>query len=248
VADYFQCADPGMTPLKQHKDALQGISSRFEMERRTRIFDMRIEPLRTPQDRVVGCLGQALDITQRKKSDERMLYEATHDGLTGLGNYRAFFEAFEREVTRRARSGGSFALLLIDVNDLKLINDRLGHLVGNRALRRIARILKQSCRASDLAARFGGDEFAVLLIDASEILAEQVAARIDAILREDPQFPPLRVSVGISVYPQHGTSAQALFEIADKRLYHRKKYSRLPTSAEATAEFTLGPPALKGIP
>jgi diguanylate cyclase (GGDEF)-like protein len=240
ITEYFRCADAVQSPLKQHQDALLGAGSRFEFQRRNRIFDMTVEPFLDPERRVVGCLGLALDITQEKKTEENMLYHATHDGLTGLFNYRVFFDSLEREVLRGQRTGGSFALLLIDLNDLKAINDRFGHLAGNRALKRIARVLKESCRASDLPARFGGDEFALLLIDANEVLARQVAARIDKILQLDPQFPPLRVSIGTAVYPQNAASAQALFEFADTLLYRNKRASRLRAAAASAPEFALG--------
>jgi len=239
ISEYFRCENPSLPPLKQHRDALLGISSRFEFQRRNRIFDMTVEPYLNPQDEILGCLGLALDITQQKKSEENMLYQATHDGLTGLFNYRVFFDSLEREVLRRQRSSGSFALLLIDLNDLKGINDRLGHLTGNRALKRIARVLKESCRASDLAARFGGDEFALLLVDANNVFARQVAARIDKILREDPQFPPLRVSIGVAVYPESATTAQELFEFADQLLYRNKHACKAQTISVSAPEFAL---------
>ena len=240
IGDYFRCRNSNDAPAKQHMDALLGISSRFEFKRRTRIFDVTVEPFRDPQNKLIGCLGLALDITERKKSDEKMLYLATHDGLTGLANYRAFFDSLEREVLRAARTHGSFALLLIDLNDLKGINDRLGHLAGNRALKRLARVLKESCRASDLPARFGGDEFAVLLIDSDGDMADQVAARVENSLREEPYFPLLSVSMGISVYPQDANSAQDLFEIADRRLYRNKNASRLEHMATAAGVFAHG--------
>jgi diguanylate cyclase (GGDEF)-like protein len=229
ISDYFRCGRPDRPPLKQHRDALLGMPSRFEFQRRDRIFDLTVEPFLNPQGEIVGCLGMALDITQQKKTEENMLHQATHDGLTDLFNYRVFFDSLEREVLRSKRTSNSFALLLIDLNDLKNINDRLGHLVGNRALKRIARVLKESCRASDLAARFGGDEFALLLIDANDVFARQVAARIDKILQEDPQFPPLRVSIGVAVYPESATSAQELFELADQLLYRNKQDSKVRT-------------------
>jgi len=240
IAEYFHCSNSSLPPLKQHQDALLGALSRFEFQRRNRIFDMAVEPFLGPENEIAGCVGLALDITQQKKSEENMLYHATHDGLTGLFNYRVFFDSLEREVLRGQRTGDSFALLLIDLNDLKGINDRLGHLAGNRALKRIARVLKESCRASDLAARFGGDEFALLLIDANEIFARQVVARIDKILQDDPQFPPLRVSIGLAVYPQHATAAQELFEYADQHLYRSKHASRLQTPGASAPEFALG--------
>lgn len=240
IAQYFRCRTEAAPPVKEHRDALQGISSRFEFQHRARIFDMSVEPFRGPQNEIIGCLGLALDISEQKKAEEHMLHQATHDGLTGLSNYRAFFDAFEREVLRCERSGGAFSLLLIDLDGLKAVNDRLGHMVGNRALKRLARVLKETCRATDLAARFGGDEFALLLIDAPKTLAEQVAGRVDKILREDMQFPPLSASMGLAVYPEDATSAQELFEIADKRLYRNKHASRLQVVPGSAPEYALG--------
>jgi diguanylate cyclase (GGDEF)-like protein/PAS domain S-box-containing protein len=225
--DYFRCPQSEQTPIKQHSDALLGIASRFEFKRRNRIFDVTLEPFRDAQNAIIGCLGLAVDISERKKSEEEIRYQATHDGLTGLATYREFFHSLERELLRAARTQRPFALLLLDLDDLKGINDHLGHLAGNRALKRLARVLKENCRASDLAARFGGDEFAVLLIDSDAAMAEQVADRARICLREQPQLPLLSVSIGLAVYPRDACSAQDLFEIADKRLYHSKKSSRL---------------------
>lgn len=240
VADYFRCSDSALAPLKQHIDALLGVSSRSEFRRRTRIYDMSVEPFRSPENQIVGCIGLALDITERKKSEEHMLHQATHDGLTGLLNYRAFFDSLEREVLRCERTRATFALLLMDVNELKSINDHFGHLAGNRALKRLARVLKESCRASDLVARFGGDEFAVLLIDSDQSLANQISARVGKTLEDDLQHPPLRVSLGISGFPQDGACAQDLFEIADQRLYANKKASRVQafSAVAGTSEFS----------
>ncbi len=228
VHDFFHCPQTEQPPIRQHMDALRGISSRFEFQRRNRIYDMTLEPFRDGQNTIIGCLGLAADITGRKKSEEEIRYQATHDGLTGLATYREFFDSLERELLRATRTQRPFALLLLDLDDLKGINDRLGHLAGNRALKRLARVLKENCRASDLAARFGGDEFAVLLIDSDAAMAEQVAGRITNCLREQSQAPLLSVSIGRAVYPQDACSARNLFEIADKRLYQSKKYFRLP--------------------
>jgi diguanylate cyclase (GGDEF)-like protein/PAS domain S-box-containing protein len=116
----------------------------------------------------------------------------------------------------------SFAVSLLDLDALKSINDRLGHLAGNRALKRLSKVMTEQCRATDLAARYGSDEFAVLLIDADPGMARQIASRIQIALRRGQQQPPLSVSVGFSIYPDDGRSAKDLLEAADRELYQRK--------------------------
>jgi len=80
---------------------------------------------------IVGRIGMALDVTERKKTEEEIRHRATHDGLTGLANYSEFFDSLKREAGRAGRTGQPFAVLLLDLDDLKPINDRLGHLAGN---------------------------------------------------------------------------------------------------------------------
>jgi diguanylate cyclase (GGDEF)-like protein len=167
-----------------------------------------------------------MDITARNKTEEKVRYQATHDALTGLANYREFLDTLEREIRRGERSHRSFAVLLLDLDALKSINDHLGHLAGNRALKRLSEVMKEQCRSTDLAARYGGDEFAVLLIDADPGMARQIAGRVQIALRNGPEQPPLSVSIGVSVYPDDGRSAQDLLEAADRELYQRKRASR----------------------
>jgi diguanylate cyclase (GGDEF)-like protein len=187
------------------------------------VLEIRVGPLRSAAGEIRGCLGAAVDITDRKKSEELALYQARHDGLPGLANYREFMDRLEREVRRAERSQRSFTLLLLDLDELKRINDLQGHLAGNRALRRLAAIMNEHCRSTDLAAGYGGDEFAAVLIDSDRGMAENVAQRIEHRLRSDPEKPALSVSIGIGVYPDDGRSPAELIEAADHRLYHRKK-------------------------
>jgi diguanylate cyclase (GGDEF)-like protein len=201
ISHYFRCSRQDHAPIKQHLDALLGHSSRFELRRQQRIFEMAIEPLRDQDSASIGCTGMALDVTQQRASAEEIRYQASHDGLTGLANCRAFFDALEREVLRAQRAPVSFALLLFDLDDLKGINDHLGHLAGNHALQRVATALRTNCRATDLAARFAGDEFAALLLDSDAASAQQIAQRVAVRLREVPPHPPLGISVGIAAFP-----------------------------------------------
>ena len=223
IYQYLRCEEDGESPVKEHFLALRGVSSRIEYASRNRIYDLSIGPYRDPQGTIVGCIGMALDITERKKSEDEIRFRASHDGLTGLANYREFFESLEHEVRRAERTRQTFALLLLDLDDLKSINDRLGHLTGNRALNRLARVMKEHCRATDIAARYGGDEFAILLLDADGERAQNVAERIGSCLRQQTDSPALSVSIGFSVYPVDGLSASELLEAADKRLYQSKK-------------------------
>lgn len=150
------------------------------------------------------------------------MYQATHDALTGLANYREFVDALEREVKRADRSHNMFAVLLPDLDKLKQINDRNGHLAGNRALKRLANVMREHCRAIDIAARYGGDEFALVLIDADPAMAGQVAQRIQEGLLTEIEEPVLGVSIGIASYPADGRTGQELLEAADHRLYQQK--------------------------
>jgi len=210
----------------RHFDALRGIGSRFEYARNDRVLDIQVEPLRSPEAETIGCLGVALDITDRKRTEEQVLYQATHDALTGLANYREFVDTLEREVKRADRSHNMFAMLLLDLDGLKQINDRNGHLAGNRALKRLANVMREHCRAIDIAARYGGDEFALVLIDADPAMAEQVAERIQEGLRNEVEESVLGVSIGIASYPADGRTGQELLEAADHRLYQEKKSPR----------------------
>jgi diguanylate cyclase (GGDEF)-like protein/PAS domain S-box-containing protein len=226
VAEFLRGGEAGTGPLMRHFAAMQGKGSRFEFKRNDRVLDIQLEPLRSPEGETIGCLGVALDITDRKRSEEQVLYQATHDALTGLANYREFVETLEREVRRADRGHHSFAVLLLDLDGLKQINDRHGHLAGNRALKRLAGAMREHCRSVDIAARYGGDEFALVLIDADPLMAGHVAERVQECLKKDTEEPRLSASIGIASYPADGRTGQELLEAADERLYRQKRQSR----------------------
>ena len=224
--EFLRCQDAHAAPISQHVDALQGTCSQFEYIHDERNFEIHLSPLRGAAGEITGCIAAGIDITARKRGEEQMRYQATHDALTGLANYREFSETLEREVRRAARSNHTFGVLLLDLDDLKRVNDRYGHLAGNRALRRIAEIIQEHCRATDVPARYGGDEFAVVLVDADSGMARNIAARIAAAVRKDARRPALSASIGCAMYPEDGRNAQELVEAADEQLYKRKKGTR----------------------
>lgn len=147
---------------------------------------------------------------------------ATSDPLTGLGNYRRLIEVMEAELERANHTGRGFAVLLLDLDGLKRINDSHGHLVGSQAPKRLAQVLRIHCRAMDTAARYGGDEFALVLPEAAEDAARQVAERIRKRLAEDGHLPRLSVSVGVGIYPRDGVTIERLLNSADRDLYAMK--------------------------
>jgi len=112
--------------------------------------------------------------------------------------------------------------VLLDLDRLKSLNDRFGHVAGSRALCRVANVLRETCRAVDTAARYGGDEFALVLPETDREAAATVAGRIHRRLAEDPEHPPISASVGCAIYPEDGDTVEALIRSADSRLYLAK--------------------------
>jgi diguanylate cyclase (GGDEF)-like protein len=148
---------------------------------------------------------------------------AVTDPLTGLANHRQLIQALESEIKRSRRTAQPLALVLLDLDGLKQINDRYGHLAGSLAIRRVAEALLGSCRATDTAARFGGDEFALVLPETGEAAAWHVARGVVDRLATDAEKPNLSISVGVAVYPGHGETVETLINAADVALYETKE-------------------------
>jgi len=153
---------------------------------------------------------------------EQVRHLAVSDPLTGLANYRRLLDVLENETERTDRTGRPFSVLLLDLDELKKINDSYGHLVGSRAICRLADILRVHCRAVDTAARYGGDEFALILPESQEDEAHRVANRIREVLASDDEQPPISASIGISIYRGDGERIEKLLSEADQDLYAEK--------------------------
>lgn len=162
------------------------------------------------------------DVTAQRAAEDFLRHLAATDALTGLANYRRFSEALDSEIKRSNRTGRPFAVLMFDLDGMKQINDRCGHLAGNRALCRLADIFRVFCRAIDTAARYGGDEFAIILPETAAKDAAHVGKRICERLSNDGEQPLLSLSMGLAVYPEDGVAIDTLFQAADRALYEMK--------------------------
>jgi diguanylate cyclase (GGDEF)-like protein/PAS domain S-box-containing protein len=172
------------------------------------------------------------DITERKKSDERIAFMAHHDVLTGLPNRLAVMEKIEEAVARHRRRGDSFAILLLDLDRFKHVNDTLGHAVGDALLRETASRLKASLRETDVLARLGGDEFAIVQDsennqrEAASALANRVIEIVSRPFKIEGNEVNIATSVGIALGPEHASNSDSLMKMADLALYRAKSAGR----------------------
>lgn len=174
------------------------------------------------------------DITERKAAQDQLYYQATHDSLTGLFNRAMLSDLLARAIEHARRHNDQMAVLFIDLDNFKFVNDTFGHLVGDRLLKECSQRLNTLLRKSDVIARVGGDEFTVLLEPIMEkVFAEKVADNIVKALSApfmlDGQQIEISASVGISMFPADAQDADALLGQADQLMYgakHKKKHPR----------------------
>lgn len=157
-----------------------------------------------------------------------LFYQATHDTLTGLANRALFFDRLRQRLAHARRHSDRFGVLMLDLDGLKQINDRLGHRAGDATLREFAARIQKALRQADTVARLGGDEFAILLFhvrDADE--AALASQRFDQLIRQPFQFemhtPNLAASIGTAIFPEDGTEIEVILEKADQAMYGVKR-------------------------
>ncbi|HET9803691.1 MAG TPA: GGDEF domain-containing protein [Candidatus Acidoferrum sp.] len=168
----------------------------------------------------VVMLGGALLDQARLFDQVRTL--AVSDSLTGLANYRRLIGVIEAELDRSRRTQRPFSVVLFDMDGLKAINDQHGHLTGSRAIVRLGKILRSHSRAIDTAARYGGDEFAIVLPEAGKDIASRIVSRIRERLVADAEAPALSASSGVAAFPEDGDTPEKLLAAADRALYRMK--------------------------
>ena len=189
--------------------------------------------MREGESRPYGAVTAFSDITERRRAQEQIAFLAYHDPLTKLPNRALLDEHLALGLARARRSGHAVALLYVDLDDFKAVNDSLGHAAGDELLRRIAVRLRGVVRSTDLLARQGGDEFLILLTDLESdprMAAEAVAKQVEAALLEpfsiaDAEFE-IGSSIGISIYPHDANDADTLLRHADAAMYEVKQAGR----------------------
>src|SRR5258708_2298827 len=165
----------------------------------------------TEQSELEGYEVIAEDVTRQRELENHLRQQAASDSLTGLANYRHLVDVLDGEIRRSNRTNREFALLFFDMDGLKRIKARYGHLVGSQALCRLADVLNSSCRDIDTPARFGGDQFALVLPETNAEAAKLVAARVCETVSSDSKGASLSGNIGTAVYPQQRESTDRPF-------------------------------------
>jgi diguanylate cyclase (GGDEF)-like protein/PAS domain S-box-containing protein len=235
----FVHADDGEHDERVRRDLGEGRVGRLSLERRLERGDggevwaqLDISVVASGRRPASSAILQVQDISERRRTEARMRHLADHDALTGLLNRRAFGEVLERHVAGIRRYGATGAVLLLDVDSFKDVNDTLGHRVGDDVLRALAALLRERVRETDALARLGGDEFAVLLSRAHRAEALSVARDIVALVRERIPLPAaagrpsVTVSVGVAVFADEVRGAEQIMVDADMAMYAAKADGR----------------------
>lgn len=171
------------------------------------------------------------DITERKQTEEQLRHQAFHDGLTGLPNRQLLQDRLEHAVEAARRDGHQIAVLLMDLDRFKDVNDALGHSAGDRLLKLVAERLKEAVRRSDTVARLGGDEFVLVANgpdgrDAGDLVARHVQNFFSQPFDLDGRSLHIRFSIGVALFPDHGETPEVLLKSADLAMYHAKEVGR----------------------
>ena len=189
---------------------------------------LTINTVRNAEGEAVNFVGVFSDITQRKAAEKQMQFLAYHDGLTGLPNRTLLFDRLEHAIAHARRNRHMVAVMFLDLNRFKQINDTLGHHVGDQLLQMVAQRLSASVREGDTVARLGGDEFIVVLESVAQAgdvssVVQKIMAALSQPMQLDGHETGVTTSIGISLYPTDGAQPEALIKCADAAMYLAKQ-------------------------
>ncbi|MBT3198096.1 MAG: diguanylate cyclase, partial [Gammaproteobacteria bacterium] len=235
----YNIISSGQTPSKLYKELWDTIKSgevwEGEILNRKKNGELfwelvSISPVSDKQGEISHFIGMHHDITQRKNMEDKLNYLAYHDEMTGLPNRALLADRFQQLTSQSRRRSTQFALLMLDLNRFKLINDSLGHETGDHVLVEIGTRLQQLARNEDTVARYGGDEFVLLLTDVdSPTYITDIARRINSKISEPLQIEErtlhISCSIGVAMWPQDGERLENLLSNADAAMYQAKSRS-----------------------
>jgi diguanylate cyclase (GGDEF)-like protein/PAS domain S-box-containing protein len=212
---------------------------------------LTVTGIRDDKGSITGYVAVMADVTQRRADEERIRYQANYDALTGLPNRTLFMDRLQLAVNSAERNRVRVALMFIDLDGFKLVNDTLGHDAGDELLREAARRLTMTVRAGDTVARLGGDEFTVVMPNLPEahpapVVAQRIITALEEPFRFKNQEALVSASIGITVFPNDGRDVQTLLRNADAAMYQAKesgkanyRFYTADLNAQATERLTI---------
>ena len=231
LSDALRGIDAEPDNMITHAEALAGRPGSHFAEFNKRKYEIHVEPLRDDHGEFVGTMGIAIDVSERKAAEERLAFLAHHDALTGVPNRLLLMDRLVQSIAHAKRRNRFTALLFVDIDHFKHVNDTYGHATGDELLISIAGRLCAAVRPGDTVARLGGDEFIVALSDVAEandvaMVAQKIIASFADLFEANGCQLAVTCSIGASLFPFDGDSPDALIRCADFAMYGAKERGR----------------------